>query len=170
MSRTGADDPLAVRLATQADAPMLLAWRNDPEVRGWSRSSDPIDPATHAQWLARSLASGERHLLVVQSAATAAPVATTRYDLLSTAPGAGRSRWEVSIAVAPGMRGRGVGGATLEASDAWLFGAEPEATEIVAWVRSANGASRRLFERHGYRETTSTEDDMNCYVRSRPAD
>jgi RimJ/RimL family protein N-acetyltransferase len=71
----------------------------------------------------------------------------------------------VSITVAPAMRGRGLGSATLQASDAWLAAAEPGAGEIEAWVRSSNDGSRRLFERNGYLGVESDDPEMDCFVR-----
>lgn len=157
--------PVRVRPATEDDAVLLHTWRNDPVVRSLSRSTDPIPLSDHAAWLRSSLASPDRHLLVVETAGPeATPVATTRYDLLPDDAGS-RARWEVSITVAPEMRGRGLGSATLQASDAWLTGAEPGAREIEAWVRSSNAGSRRLFERNGYRGVESENPEMDCFLR-----
>jgi len=154
--------PIGVRVrpATEDDAALLLAWRNDPDVRGWSRSSAEIDPAAHAEWLRGTLARPDRHLLVVETDPDGVPVGTVRYDRLAE-----EGRWEVSISVAADMRGRGVGGAVLRGADDWLSAAEPGAVEIVAHVRPANTGSRRLFERNGYRATASAEPDMDCFVR-----
>jgi UDP-2,4-diacetamido-2,4,6-trideoxy-beta-L-altropyranose hydrolase len=157
--------PVRVRPATQDDAVLLHTWRNDPVVRSLSRSTDPIPLDGHAAWLRAGLASPDRHLLVVEESGPAAtPVATTRYDLLAGDSGS-RARWEVSITVAPEMRGRGLGSATLQASDAWLSATEPDAREIEAWVRSSNAGSRRLFERNGYRAVGSGDPEMDCFVR-----
>ena len=154
---------LRVRPATTDDAQLLLDWRNDPEARSRSRSSEVIDLDGHLAWLGRTLASPDRHLLVVETA-EGAPVATTRYDRL--APDAdGGDRWEVSISVAPGLRGQGLGGATLHASDEWLRGAEPAAVAVVAHVRPDNTSSRRLFLRSGYLPAPSDEPDMDRFVR-----
>ena len=161
--------PVRVRPATEDDAVLLHTWRNDPVVRSLSRSTDPIPLDGHAAWLRSSLADPDRHLLVVETAAPeGTPVATTRYDLLpgTLTDGAGsRARWEVSITVAPEMRGRGLGSATLQASDAWLAATEPGAREIEAWVRASNAGSRRLFERNGYRARESEDPEMDCFVR-----
>jgi RimJ/RimL family protein N-acetyltransferase len=134
-------------------------------VRAWSRSSEPIDSDSHAEWLRQSLADPDRHVLIVARAADGLPVATTRYDV-RTANGS-RARWEVSIVVAPEMRGRGFGNATLQASDAWLLATEPEAAEIIAWVRPANISSRTLFERNGYRAAEPAEAGLERFVRRR---
>ena len=158
---------LHVRPATEDDAQVLLDWRNDPEARSRSRSSDVIDLEGHLAWLRGTLASTDRHLLVVETA-EGTPVATTRYDRLARDhgdDGDGGDRWEVSISVAPGMRGRGLGGATLRASDEWLRGAEPEAGAVVAHVRPDNTSSRRLFLRSGYVPAPSDEPDMDRFVR-----
>jgi RimJ/RimL family protein N-acetyltransferase len=154
---------LRVRTATTDDARLLLDWRNDPEARSRSRSDDVIDLDSHLAWLERTLASPDRHLLVVETD-EGTPVATTRYDRLAPAPD-GTERWEVSISVAPGMRGRGLGGATLRASDEWLRAAEPGVAAVVAHVRPDNTSSRRLFLRSGYRPAPSEEPDMDRFVR-----
>jgi RimJ/RimL family protein N-acetyltransferase len=155
-------DELRVRPAAEDDAELLLAWRNDPEARRWSRSSEAIDLPTHRAWLLRTLASPDRHLLVLEQA-DGTPVATTRYDRLE----ADAAAWEVSISVGPDVRGRGLGGATLRASDRWLLDAEPAAERIVAHVRPENDASRRLFERNGYAGVPSGEPGMLRFERRR---
>lgn len=168
MEGPGITSDVIVRPAGSADAELLLAWRNDPDVRAWSRASDPIDRESHAEWLARALADPDRHVLLILTAAGGLPVATTRYDLVpSHGTGKGRERWEISIAVAPEMRGRGLGGATLRASDAWLLAAEPAAVDLVAWIRPTNVASRQLFQRNGYRPAPSPDVDMTCLVKPR---
>lgn len=167
VARELADLPPAgvrVRPATPDDAALLHTWRNDPAVRSLSRSTDPISLDTHAAWLRSSLGAADRHLLVVETGGRGTPAATTRYDLLPDGAGP-RERWEVSITVAPEMRGRGLGSAALEASDAWLAAREPPAAEIVAWVRRANTGSLRLFERNGYRAVPSDDPDLACLVR-----
>jgi RimJ/RimL family protein N-acetyltransferase len=155
-----------VRPATDDDAALLFSWRNDPEVRRWSRSTQEMSAHAHNAWLRGVLADPDRHLLLVLRAADGEPVGTTRYDRLTGgAEPAHRSRWEISITVAPGMRGQGFGSATLQACDSWLRRTEPASTEIVAHVRPANTGSRALFERNGYREIPSDEVGLDCLVR-----
>ena len=165
MTGTGRPPLVRVRPATEDDAALLRSWRNDPEVRRWSRSSDEMPAEAHETWLRDVLADPDRHLLIVVHTGSGEPVGTTRYDRLGGPDSADRSRWEISITVAPGMRGQGFGSATLQACDAWLRQAEPAATGIVAHVRPANTGSRTLFERNGYREIPSGEPGMDCLVR-----
>jgi RimJ/RimL family protein N-acetyltransferase len=143
-----------------------LSSRNDPALRGRSRTSDEIDPDAHAEWLRGTLASPDRHQLVVETDPEGTPVGTVRYDRLAASPtDPGRTRWEISISVSAPMRGRGVGSVTLQSADAWLLATEAEVREIVAHVRPDNTGSRRLFERNGYRAAPSAEPDMDCFVR-----
>src|ERR1700730_16644986 len=54
------EDPLILRPASMADAPLLHAWRNDPQTRRASRRSDVVPWAEHEAWLLRVLASPDR--------------------------------------------------------------------------------------------------------------
>lgn len=69
---------LLARDATEADAGLLLAWRNDPRTRLASRTSDVIALEDHVRWLRGVLASPDRLLLVVEAAGE--PVGTVRFD------------------------------------------------------------------------------------------
>lgn len=133
----------SVRAATEADAELLLAWRNDAETRAWSRDGDPIGPADHRAWLRRVLADRDRRLLVAELADR--PVGTVRFDR------AGGGEWEVSITVAPTHRGRGLAGRILTAGERALR-ATVTVDTILANVHRDNLASRALFDSAGYAE------------------
>nr|WP_255426866.1 bifunctional UDP-2,4-diacetamido-2,4,6-trideoxy-beta-L-altropyranose hydrolase/GNAT family N-acetyltransferase [Pseudonocardia sp. C8] len=132
---------LHARPATLDDAELLLAWRNDPETRRWSRSTAGIDLDTHRHWLARSLERDDRLLLVVSDAC--GPVGTVRWD--RTEPG-----WEVSITVAPERRGSGLAAPLLRAGEQALRAVTGRGTPVTAVVHTGNAASARLFTRAGY--------------------
>jgi spore coat polysaccharide biosynthesis predicted glycosyltransferase SpsG/RimJ/RimL family protein N-acetyltransferase len=129
----------SVRPATEADSALLLAWRNDPETRAWSRTTDPVAPGDHQAWLDRSLHNPDRRLLVAEQ--DHKPVGTVRFDR------DGR-HWEVSITVAPEARGRKLAVPILLAAERVL---EPHVT-VRACVHRDNAASRSLFRRAGYQE------------------
>jgi RimJ/RimL family protein N-acetyltransferase len=137
-----ASTPIA-RPAAQQDAALLLAWRNDPVTRAWSRGSAAVEPDEHADWLHGVLASAGRHLLVV--ACGGEPAGTVRFD--QAEPGV----WEVSVALAPERRGRGLAGPILAAAEAHLRARHPVRT-LLAGVHRDNAASRALFTRAGYHE------------------
>jgi RimJ/RimL family protein N-acetyltransferase len=50
-----ADEELSFRYANINDEALLLAWRNDPKVRKYSRMSDSIDLNIHAKWFSERL-------------------------------------------------------------------------------------------------------------------
>lgn len=132
------------RPATADDAELLLTWRNDPQTRRWSRTSDPVRPEDHRSWLDRVLADGGRRLLVAEY--EGAPVGTVRFDRDGAA-------WEVSITVAPEARGRGLAVPVLLAAERTLGSATVHAN-----VHRDNAASLALFHRAGYHRTSAEGD------------
>lgn len=138
------------RPARPGDAELLLAWRNDPDTRRWSRSHDAVDLATHRRWLADSLDRDDRLLLVVADAR--GPVGTVRWDR----DGSG---WEVSITVAPERRGEGLALPMLRAGEDALRARTCAGTAVTAVVHTRNDASARLFARAGYGEPGTPDAD-----------
>jgi RimJ/RimL family protein N-acetyltransferase len=129
----------SVRPANHADSALLLAWRNDPETRAWSRTTDPVARPDHEAWLAKVLADPDRRLLVAEH--DHHPVGTVRFDRDG-------DHWEISITVAPEARGRKLAVPVLLAAERVL----PRGTTVRACVHQDNGASRALFRRAGYHE------------------
>ncbi|MEC3975696.1 GNAT family N-acetyltransferase [Amycolatopsis sp. H20-H5] len=129
------------REATESDARLLLAWRNDTRTRQASRSTGEIALADHLAWLRGVLTSHDRLLLVVEVAGE--PVGTVRFDR------AGDEAWEVSITLAPAARGRGLSGDVLAEGERVLT-TTYQVREILAAVHQDNAASAALFQRAGY--------------------
>ncbi|MEV8606397.1 GNAT family N-acetyltransferase [Amycolatopsis sp. NPDC051373] len=149
---------LAAREATEADAELLLAWRNDPRTREASRSSGVIELAEHLRWLRGVLASPDRLLLVVSD--DDGPVGTVRFD--RERPG----EWEVSITLAPASRGRGLSRAVLTLGERVLIEREM-VSAILAAVHQDNAASAALFERAGYVESAPAEEGFRWLRKTR---
>jgi spore coat polysaccharide biosynthesis predicted glycosyltransferase SpsG len=129
-----------VRAATAADSPLLLAWRNDPGTREWSRTTAPVTPAEHETWLTRTLADPDRRLLIAEH--NREPVGTVRFDRDDTG-------WEVSITLAPEARGHRLAGKVLLAAERTVRPAT-----IRANVHRDNVASLALFRNAGYRRAS----------------
>ncbi|WP_328605741.1 GNAT family N-acetyltransferase [Amycolatopsis sp. NBC_00345] len=165
---------LLARDATEADAELLLAWRNDPRTRLASRTSDVIALEDHVRWLRGVLASPDRLLLVVEAAGE--PVGTVRFDAVPfdtarfdtsqfdtsqfDAARFDRERpgeWEVSITLAPESRGRGLARAVLTKGER-VLAERQDVRAILASVHRDNAASAALFERAGYRESAPAGD------------
>lgn len=141
---------LHARPAVLDDAELLLTWRNDPETRRWSRSTDEIDLDTHRRWLAGSLDRADRRLLVVSD--LDGPVGTVRWDRECRG-------WEVSITVAPHRRGGGLAVPLLRAGEDALRARTGTGTPAIAVVHADNAASARLFTRAGYQEGPDGPDE-----------
>ncbi|MEQ0561520.1 GNAT family N-acetyltransferase [Amycolatopsis sp. NEAU-NG30] len=134
---------MRAREATEADAGLLLGWRNDPRTRQASRSAAVVALDEHLAWLHGVLADPDRLLLVVEHEDV--PVGTVRFDREDG------DAWEVSITLAPASRGRGLSGAVLAEGE--RVARERLGVRVVlAAVHQDNAASAALFERAGYAE------------------
>ncbi|MBL8919445.1 MAG: pseudaminic acid synthase [Myxococcaceae bacterium] len=131
---------VSLRPATEADSAALLAWRNDPETRSQSRTTAPVELAAHQQWLARVLGDPKRRLNIAEHEGRA--VGQVRLDLVRDGTA------ELSFALAPEARGKGLSSALLVAAEA--SARELGAVTIVAEVRKTNERSLRAFKRAGY--------------------
>ena len=122
-------------LATWADSPRLLAWANDPLVRGASFSTDAITDETHARWLRMILQDPERRLFISASGS----VRLARQGSDAT----------ISIVVDPDCRGRGEGRRLLGQVQDWAA-RSTFCRRLIAWIRLDNPSSLRLFAGCGY--------------------
>lgn len=160
-SRVMSTAPNTVRMRTADidDAAMLLDWRNDPVTREMSLQSDVVPLTQHLRWMASSLASDHRVLLIAEDPTTAEPVGMCRFDLEGRPPVAA----EVSINLAPPHRGRGLGVAVLSGGIRELARTHPEVRILTAVIRAGNAASIRLFASAGF-ASTSAADDVLTYT------
>lgn len=133
-----------VRQVAEGDASLLFDWRNDATVRAASRETSPLEWAGHHSWVLGAMDDPNRHLLLVTR--DARPVATVRFDLA----GPPIDAWEVSIAVAPKLRGQGLGSDVLAAAEAYLRHLPHRTNSIYAAMRRENHASASLFRAAGY--------------------
>ena len=130
------DGSLSLRPATLQDAALLLQWRNDPETRAASHTTDEISPDTHLAWLAKSLSDPTRHLFIAEE--NGVPVGTLRTDESDGV-------LELSWTVAANGRGRGIGKRMVALLASQIPG------PIRAEVKIGNEASRRIAEHAGLR-------------------
>ncbi|SDN35849.1 Spore coat polysaccharide biosynthesis protein SpsG, predicted glycosyltransferase [Cryobacterium flavum] len=133
-----------VRDVSEGDASLLFDWRNDAMVRAASRETRPLEWTSHHSWVLRAMEDPDRHLLLVTK--NDSPVATVRFDLA----GPPIDAWEVSIVVAPSLRGQGLGSDVLAAAEEYLRHLPHRTTAIYAAMRRENHASASLFRAAGY--------------------
>lgn len=135
--------PLQMRPATAADSDFVLAGRNADAVRRVSHQPDPVSPEAHAAWFARVLADSQRALLI--GCLDDEPVGVLRWDI---DPQAGAA--QVSLYLAPGRAGQGLGSELLAAGEDWLQQSHPQVGKLTAEVLAGNASSTRLFAQAGY--------------------
>ncbi len=144
IARGGAAAP---RTASWADAESLLAWANDPAARACSFDARPIARDSHFAWFAQRLADPDTRILI--GAAGGVDAGVVRLQRVG-------GEATVSIAVAPELRGRGVGRGLLDAAAGWA-GANRFAGRLIAWIKPDNGASLALFRGCGFAEAGAGE-------------
>lgn len=132
-----------LRPMTLADAELTHKWRNHEHTRGVSRNTEPIDLATHREWLARLLADPQRRIWLASVGQI--PVGVIRVD-----DDEASGDCEVSLYLDPALHGLGLGSALLQAGELERLGDGRTALRFVAAVLPHNLMSRRLFERAGY--------------------
>lgn len=144
-----------VRAAVSADAQRLHHWRNSDAVRAVSFNSDPIPFEDHCRWLDNALSNPLQLILIGAIAGNA--VGSIRYALSDAGA-------DISIVVAPEAQGRGIGGALLEAGEAYLRTIHRGPLLLRALIKLGNRASLHLFEAAGF--TRSVEEaDRVLYVK-----
>ena len=131
----------------EADAALVMAWRNDPVTLAVSYHHEP------KRWDGFWPEFREGYFPGDAPAPAFAVWEGERVGFLRFAaaadPEGGRRCIDLSINLAPEARGRGLGRAVLAAADGYLRAAGAEV--VYAEVRTGNAASRRAFEAAGYR-------------------
>jgi spore coat polysaccharide biosynthesis protein SpsF len=141
--RSPGPPPGRVRLrpAEPADAGDILAWRNQPDAVRFSVAGTAIDAAEHARWFTAHVDDpGTRMWIGCRDGAS---LGSVRIDVRSAVG-------NVSIAVAPSRHGMGVGAELVRLLQQEVI-RELQVDALTAAVHEENRASRRLFERAGFR-------------------
>ena len=140
-------ESLLLRPANMTDARVLWQWANDPETRSASFSSEMIPWPDHVAWLQARLQ--DKHTLVFMIESAGQALGVVRFDKNEAVA-------VISVNLAPDVRGKGYGShaiamASRHCVSLWTC------REIHAYIKPANTASCRAFERAGYQfdlETT----------------
>lgn len=149
---------VAVRPADLGDAAQLFDWRNEPSVRAVSREKEELSWDQHVSWVSRTVHSPEACLLIAEYDGAAA--GTVRFQASD------RNNWEVSITIAPSMRGKGKAAEILAAAESRFLASHPDAVLHAAMLRS-NEASYKLFLSAGY-DKGAGDDTWHRLVKGKP--
>lgn len=145
---------IVLRQATLKDARILWEWRNDPETRMNSRSTTPVEWSNHLKWLARVIADPATILLVGEVENRS--IGTVRFDPIRN------DAREISIALAPATRGKGLGTRLLIA--ACRHTRVSDRCAVLARIRSSNLRSQAIFKKAGFVLERNEDDYVILYL------
>jgi len=147
-----------LREADERDRERLLAWRNDPLTRRWSRCSREVGDEEHVRWLRQTLSDSRTSLWLAEC--DGRPVGQVRVG-----PREGEDA-EIHVALAPQARGQGFGSAVLVQAGARAL-ADPGTEQLHAHVKAENEASLRAFTAAGFQAAGTAEDGLLRLERRR---
>ena len=136
---------VTLRLAEAFDSDWLLALQSRPETRRFALNPQVPSKTEHAAWYERAMENPDRLLAIVVCDGVSGGM--IRIDRSASK----EASFEVSIAIAPELHGRGLGGATLS-----LLRQVVPSADLIASVLPENHASRSLFTRAGYCKESET--------------
>lgn len=154
------DMTVALRKADESDMGRVWVWNNEPAARAASTRSESIPWEAHQRWFAAKLRDPQTALWIVERANIGA-IGTVRVE---------RAGDEdiISLALTPGVRGRGLGAVVIvEAIRQWRHAGVER--PVVALVKPDNVASIKAFERAGFVLAGRRDIDgvqLNAYVSS----
>ena len=131
------------RKAALSDLSLLYVWRNDPQTRQNSISTEAIPAKAHAEWLKASLSTPSREIYI--GLESEIPVGSVRLDRNS-------SGWILSWTIAPEKRGKGLGKEMVKQATTLVEG------EILAEIKLGNAASMKIAEYAGFKQVSVSGD------------
>ena len=148
---------LLIRFATDNDSKNIFDWRNDPLTRSMSHSTKIVDWKQHAKWLANSLDSKNRVLLICEYDISN-KIAVVRFDI-------NESRALISINLNPSYRGKSLGKESLIQSIKFFSRKYPLIKKLFAEVNEENVASKKTFLGVGF-EKFKVENHVGYYLKN----
>ena len=115
----------------------IFTWRNHPNIRHNSRSTDEISWAEHEKWFDHRSGKADQPILIGEI--NTEPVGVVRFDIDDDIA-------EVSIYLVPDSGKSGLGRILLSQAECWLKKHHPNLMAIRAKVLSQNIPSKKLFQ------------------------
>ena len=139
---------LRLRKAQLSDLDLYFRWVNDPDERQNAISTEPIKYEEHCAWFTKKVTSRDACLWVLEQ--DDVPVGQIRFDI-------DRDQKEATISyfVAQEYRGKGMGLSMVKMGLELFFTIENHIPSVNAIVKSTNEGSRKIFDRLGFRISTT---------------
>jgi len=152
----------SIRIATISDAEMLWIWRNDQNVRKFSKSTGLVSQTEHIVWLKDRLKRVRNEPLFIFTIEDAM-AGTARLDALR---GLEKS-FEVSILIGPKYQGFGYARILLDQVNEYAID-KLQAEMIFATIHNDNSKSTKLFLSAGF-NYLSRDGNFITYVKNKAA-
>ncbi len=138
---------MIIRPATYQDSDDLFSWRNDPQTRVMSITSDEVSRSDHDGWYSATLSNPKRILFIGELDDN--KIGMCRFDI-------GEDKGAtVSINLNPLMRGKGLSVEFLKRSIDTFW--EVSKIDLNAMIKHDNTASIKCFEKAGFCQKSSDE-------------
>ncbi len=138
---------LTIRPASKIDSRDLFDWRNDPQTRAVSLSTNEVPWEDHERWFTASLTDSARHIFICSATldGTEQSIGMVRFDVDQSGGDA-----KVSINLNPSARGKGFGTQVLTKGVEQFLTARPHVRQLTAEIRDTNEASVAIFTKVGF--------------------
>jgi len=149
---------LSLRPATLDDTEMVFRWRNIPEIVSVGASNRTVPWEEHRKWFHNFLSGGGYSLnIILLDGDPVGQVRFARHDAKTL---------YVSIYLLQGFTGRGLGILALKQACDRVFD-DPAVERIEAHIRPENIRSASAFEKIGFLESSTHDDELRRYVLTR---
>ena len=139
---------VSVRLASLEDKDIVLNWRNDTISRQMSFETELVSTEKHQKWFNQAINSLDKILILCYFEETNQNIGVVRFDIKG-------ERAQVSINLAPEMRGRGLSRECLLQSINFFKFYNNDIIFLDAKIKKINNKSIRAFYSLGFREVKS---------------
>ncbi|MBD3426532.1 MAG: GNAT family N-acetyltransferase [Candidatus Omnitrophica bacterium] len=141
-------DRIFMRKTGREDCRDLWQWRNHPEVRKWAFTDGEIDLSDHREWFEKKMKDNKSRMYMAEYP-KGQKIGQARFDAL---PG----DTLISVNLNPAFFGKGLGSGLIRSATGSFLNERPEVKTITANIRSDNIASKKAFEKAGYRYSGNT--------------
>jgi UDP-2,4-diacetamido-2,4,6-trideoxy-beta-L-altropyranose hydrolase len=142
---------LKTRIATKDDEELLLRWSNDSLVRKNALNPKIINSEEHHKWFEKRLYDASSCKIFIIETEKGFPIGNVRFELADES-------WEISFALDPFARGKGLGNKMVETSIK-AFQEYNSKALLIGRVKKDNLPSKKIFENMAFTISESTDEE-----------
>lgn len=130
-----------IRKALISDAKLLFDWVNESNVRRNAINTNPIKWDDHLAWFQNKLHTENSFVLIAEI--NNQPIGQIRFDFEN-------NKFLIDYSIAKNERGNGYGFLIVKEGINYMKKNISKVKTYIAWVKSENTASKRVFEKLGF--------------------